>query len=77
MRVNTTHNEHVRTFKDIVSHLELEDERLEAAKISHAYVVESNSRGAFEFGQKKIGSASNKGNVALKPKKVIKRKRGK
>ena len=34
MKVNMTHNENIKTFKDIEHHLELEVERLEAAKLS-------------------------------------------
>ena len=33
MKVNMTHNESIKTFADIAHHLELEDERLESAKL--------------------------------------------
>ena len=44
MKVNMTHNENIKTFADIARHLELEDERLEAAKPdAQAYVATSSS----------------------------------
>ncbi|OMO55158.1 Heat shock protein Hsp90 [Corchorus capsularis] len=49
MKANMTHNDSVRTFEDITRHLELEDERLKAAKPATdgvANVAESNSRKA-------------------------------
>ncbi|OMO92476.1 hypothetical protein CCACVL1_06836 [Corchorus capsularis] len=49
MKANMTHNDSVRTFEDIARHLELEDERLKAAKPATdgvANVAESNSRKA-------------------------------
>ena len=45
MVVNMTHNESVKTFDDIVCHLELEVERLVVARPNEqAYVAESTSR---------------------------------
>ena len=45
MKVNLTHNESIKTFNNIASHDELEDERLSTAKIQgQAFVVESNKR---------------------------------
>ncbi|KAK0583239.1 hypothetical protein LWI29_034969 [Acer saccharum] len=34
MKINMTHNDNIKTFDDISRHVELEDERLEAAKAS-------------------------------------------
>ena len=48
-----THNENIKTFSDIVHHLELEDERLEAAKPdAQAYVVASSSKNVSGFKRK-------------------------
>ena len=45
MVVNMTHNESVKTFDDIVRHLELEVEPVMVARPDEqAYVVESSSR---------------------------------
>ena len=43
MKVNLTHNESIITFDDVSRHLELEDERLEAAKSSSdVFMAESS-----------------------------------
>ena len=53
MKVNMTHNENIKTFADIARHLELEDERLEAAKPDvQAYVAASNSKNVPGFKRK-------------------------
>ena len=50
MVVNMTHNQNVKTFDDIVRHLELEAKRLMVARPNEqAYVVESNSHKTFGF----------------------------
>ena len=50
MVVNMTHNQNVKTFDDIVRHLELEAKRLMVAKPNEqAYVVESSSCKTSEF----------------------------
>ena len=50
MVVNMTHNESVKTFNDIVHHLELKVERLVVARSNEqAYVVKSSSRKNFDF----------------------------
>ena len=47
MGQNLTHNENIKTFDDVGRHLELETERLEAAKpISSVHMAETNSRKA-------------------------------
>jgi hypothetical protein len=47
MSQNLTHNENIKTFDDVSRHLELEAERLEAAKPNNsAYLAESSSRRA-------------------------------
>ena len=44
MSQNTTHNENIKSFDDVAHHLDLEAERLEAAKPnSSVYMVEINS----------------------------------
>ena len=59
MKVNMTHNESVKTFKDIQRHLELEDERLLAAKSSaQLYMADTNSRKASGFKRKRRGKIS-------------------
>lgn len=40
-----THNDNIKTFKDIASHLELEKECLESAKPLNAYFTKFNSQG--------------------------------
>ena len=59
MKVNMTHNESVKMFKDIQRHLELEDERLEAAKSSaQLYTADTNSRKSSGFQRKRGGKIS-------------------
>ena len=53
IKVNMTHNENIKTFADIARHLELEDERLEAAKPdAQAYVAASSSKNIHVFKRK-------------------------
>ena len=53
MVVNMTHNESVKTFDDIVRHLELEVERLMVIRPNEqVYVVESSLRKTFDFNHK-------------------------
>ena len=47
MCLNLTHNENIKTFDDVACHLELEAERLEAAKpISSVHLAETSSHKA-------------------------------
>ena len=83
MAVNMTHNESVKTFDDIVCHLELESERLVVARPNEqAYVIESSSHKAFDFKRnrklfkknKKFDDVSKKGKTrAHKKFKCVKR----
>ncbi|KAM7465477.1 hypothetical protein LguiB_013039 [Lonicera macranthoides] len=79
MRVNMTHNENIKTFDDLARHLELEAERLEAAKANNSsYVVHSGSRKA--SGSKRKNQNNGKRNDdehAPKKANSTKRKRGK
>ena len=53
MVVNMKHNESVKTFDDIVRHLELEVERLMVIRPNEqVYVVESSLRKTFDFNHK-------------------------
>ena len=53
MKVNMTHNENIKTFANIVRHLEHEDEHLEAAKPdAQAYVAASSSKNVPGFKRK-------------------------
>ena len=53
MKVNMTHNENIKTFANIVCHLELEDEHLEAAKPdAQAYVAASSFKNVPGFKRK-------------------------
>ncbi|CAL5406779.1 unnamed protein product [Camellia sinensis] len=63
------HNESVKTFEDISRHLELEAERLEAAKSDgSAMVVESSSRRTSQFKRGKAkGAPKKQAAAALKP----------
>ena len=73
MKVNMTHNESVKTFKDIQHHLELEDECLVTTKSSaQLYMADTYSRKASGFKRKKGGKIffqnrkkSNKGKSSL------------
>ena len=53
MKVNMTHNENIKTFANIAHHLELEDERIEAAKPdAQEYVAASSSKNVPGFKRK-------------------------
>ena len=53
MEENMTNNENINTFADIARHLELEDERLDAAKPdAQAYVASSSSKNVLGFKRK-------------------------
>ena len=69
MKQNMMHNESVKTFEDISRHLELEAERLEAAKSDgSAMVVESSSRRTSQFKHGKAeGAPKKQAAAALKP----------
>ncbi|CAL5358485.1 unnamed protein product [Camellia sinensis] len=69
MKQNMMHNESVKTFEDISRHLELEAERLEAAKSDgSAMVVESSSRRTSQFKRGKAkGAPKKQAAAALKP----------
>ncbi|KAH0671590.1 hypothetical protein KY289_026083 [Solanum tuberosum] len=55
LKVNLTHNDNIKTFSDVTRHVELEDERLGAAKAAfHAFVAESS--GTKSSGFKHSGS---------------------
>ena len=57
MKVNMTHNKNITTFADIAHYLELEDERLEAAKPNaYVYVAESSSKKASGFKHKRFNN---------------------
>ena len=85
--VNMTHNESVKTFDDIVYHLELEARWLVVARHNEqAYVVESSSRKTSGFKcnrksfkkNKKFDDASKKGKTKARKKlKPIKRDKNK
>ncbi|XP_022853910.1 uncharacterized protein LOC111375338 [Olea europaea var. sylvestris] len=54
LKVNLTHNDSIKTFADDARHVELEDERLGAAKyLGQAFVAESSSGKASGFKRKK------------------------
>ena len=47
LRINLTHNDNVKTFDDVAQHVELEEDRLLAAKSTRqAYMTESNKVGS-------------------------------
>ena len=87
MVVNMTHNESVKTFDDIVRHLELEVGRLVVARPNEqAYVVESSSRKTSGFKRhrnffrknKKSDDASKKGKIGARKKfKCVKKDKSK
>ncbi|KAI9169131.1 hypothetical protein LWI28_007482 [Acer negundo] len=53
MKINMTHNDNIKNFDDISRHVELEDERLEAAKaFGQLYMVESRKRKTKSFMRK-------------------------
>jgi hypothetical protein len=77
MSQNLTHNENIKTFEDVSRHLELEAERLEAAKPnSSANLAESSSHKAFRLKHKNNGKHGTAG-LAPKKERTNKRKRGK
>ena len=50
MKVNMTHNISIKAFEDARHHVELEDERLEAARsFGQAYIAESNTSKPSDF----------------------------
>ncbi|KAH0749462.1 hypothetical protein KY290_028694 [Solanum tuberosum] len=54
LKVNLTHNDNINTFSDVACHVELEDERLSAAKAaSNAFVAESSGTKYSGFKRKK------------------------
>ena len=54
MRLNMTHNENIKIFDDLSRHLELEAQRLEAAKANDSsYTAQSSSRRPFGPKRKK------------------------
>ncbi|KAH9679448.1 hypothetical protein KPL71_026137 [Citrus sinensis] len=69
LKVNMTHNESIRAFNEIDHHLELEVERLEAAKHSdNIYMAESSSCKASGF-KRKIGHKYNQKGERFDPNK--------
>ena len=81
MSQNMTHNENIKTFEDVARHLELEAERLEAAK-PEAFVnmAESSSHRAFRpkrWNQRKGPMQGMIGRPAPKKAKSTKQRRGK
>lgn len=62
LKVNLTHNDSIKTFADAACHVELEDERLGAAKfLVQAFVAESSSGKASGFKRKKNWFKGGKG----------------
>ena len=54
LKVNLTHNDNIKTFSDVVHHVELKDERLGAAKAAfNAFVAESSGTKSSGFKRKK------------------------
>lgn len=74
VRVNITHNENIKTFDNIARHLQLEDEHLEVAKHSNAFVAEASHCEGYKPKQKKAEGTS-KATLAPKKGKVNKGKR--
>ena len=77
MVVNMTYNESVKTFDDIVRHLQLEIERFVVVRPNEqAYVVESSSRKTFDFKRnRKFFKKNKKSDDALKKGKTVARKK--
>ena len=74
MKIQMTHNDNVKTFEDISRHLELEDERLEAAKPFNEANYASSSSGM----KRKRSNFGNKASEQPNPKKQKRHaKRGK
>ena len=78
MKQNMTHNENVKTFEDVSRHLELEAERLEAARPNgSAMVAESGSRKTSGSKRKRTNEGKKAGNGrAPNGANVVKHKRG-
>ena len=54
LKVNLIHNDNIKTFSDVARHVELEDERLGAAKAaSNAFMAESSGKDSSGFKSKK------------------------
>ena len=54
LRINLTHNDNIKTFDDVVRHVELEEDRLLADKSNGlAYMIEFNKVGSSCTGRKK------------------------
>jgi transposase InsO family protein len=81
MSQNMTHNENIKTFEDVARHLELEAERLEAAKPEASVnMAESSSRRAFRpkrWNQRKGPMQGMTGRPTPKKAKSTKHRRGK
>ena len=79
--MNMTYNENIRTFKNIEHHLEMEVERLEAAKLSdNIFMAKSSQCKASDFKLKRGHKYNQKGkgsNPDQKKKNAKKRLRGK
>ena len=77
MVVNMKHNENIKTFDDIVCHLELEIKPLVVARSNEqAYVVESNSHKTFGFKRnRKFFKKNKRFDDASKKEKIETRKK--
>lgn len=54
LKVNLTHNDNIKTFAGVARHVELEDERLGAAKaVPNAFVAESSGTKRSSFKHKR------------------------
>ena len=75
--VNITHNESIKTFDDIVHHLELEVKQLVVARSNEqAYVVEFNSHKTFGFkSNRKFFKKNKRFDDASKKEKIETRKK--
>ena len=61
MKVNLTHNKNIKTFDDAARHVELEEERLGAAKFfGQVFVVKSSSHKTYENKRKKFWNKKRK-----------------
>ncbi|KAG6676456.1 uncharacterized protein LOC122296274 isoform X2 [Carya illinoinensis] len=78
MSQNLTHNENIKDFDDVSRHLELEAERLEAAKPNHtAYVANTGSRKASRPKRKKSKNGVAAGHIKKVSGTSQRTKRGK
>ena len=77
MVVNMTYNENIKTFDNIVCHLELEVKQLVVARSNEqAYVVESNSHKTFGFKRnRKFFKKNKRFDDASKKEKIETRKK--